>query len=243
MKTYKNGVITENIEIAPSIWKMKVDIGLKAKSGQFFMFRTESFRNEPLLSRPFGVCDQDEEELTFLYQVVGAGTEIMAGLTPGHKVKLLGPLGKGFDTEIARGKKVAVVAGGIGIAPLLDLVKNLPEKPDFYAGFTFDPYFIDYFRPYVASVTTTSFKNDKKFITEDLNPDDYDIIYACGPNGLLKAIHEKNNEAYLEVSMEAHMACGIGACLGCTVPSADGEFLRVCKDGPVFDAREVFEWI
>lgn len=240
MKVYKNGVIVENIEIAPSIWKMKVDIDLKANPGQFFMFRTESFRNEPLLSRPFGVCEQNENELTFLYQVVGSGTEIMADLTPGHKVKLLGPLGNGFDISKADGKKVAVVAGGIGIAPLLDLCKKLPEKADFYAGFTYDPYFVDEFKAYVNSITTTSFKNDNKFITENLNPDDYDIIYACGPNGLLKAIHEKNNKADIEVSMEAHMACGIGACLGCTIPSADGEFLRVCKDGPVFDAREVF---
>lgn len=241
MKVYKNGVIVENIEIAPSIWKMKVDIDLKANPGQFFMFRTESFRNEPLLSRPFGVCEQNENELTFLYQVVGSGTEIMADLTPGHKVKLLGPLGNGFDISKADGKKVAVVAGGIGIAPLLDLCKKLPEKADFYAGFTYDPYFVDEFKAYVNSITITSFKNDNKFITENLNPDDYDIIYACGPNGLLKAIHEKNNKADIEVSMEAHMACGIGACLGCTIPSADGEFLRVCKDGPVFDAREVFK--
>ncbi|MDU4025447.1 MAG: dihydroorotate dehydrogenase electron transfer subunit [Anaerococcus sp.] len=241
MKVYKNGVIVENIEIAPSIWKMKVDIDLKANPGQFFMFRTESFRNEPLLSRPFGVCEQNENELTFLYQVVGSGTEIMADLTPGHKVKLLGPLGNGFDISKADGKKVAVVAGGIGIAPLLDLCKKLPEKADFYAGFTYDPYFVDEFKAYVNSITTTSFKNDNKFITENLNPDDYDIIYACGPNGLLKAIHEKNNKADIEVSMEAHMACGIGACLGCTIPSADGEFLRVCKDGPVFDASEVFK--
>jgi len=241
MKVYKNGVIVENIEIAPSIWKMKVDIDLKANPGQFFMFRTESFRNEPLLSRPFGVCEQNENELTFLYQVVGSGTEIMADLTPGHKVKLLGPLGNGFDISKADGKKVAVVAGGIGIAPLLDLCKKLPEKADFYAGFTYDPYFVDEFKAYVNSITTTSFKNDNKFITENLNPDDYDIIYACGPNGLLKAIHEKNNKADIEVSMEAHMACGIGACLGCTIPNADGEFLRVCKDGPVFDAREVFK--
>ena len=176
MKVYKNGVIVENIEIAPSIWKMKVDIDLKANPGQFCMFRTESFRNEPLLSRPFGVCEQNENELTFLYQVVGSGTEIMADLTPGHKVKLLGPLGNGFDISKADGKKVAVVAGGIGIAPLLDLCKKLPEKADFYAGFTYDPYFVDEFKAYVNSITTTSFKNDNKFITEKINHDDYDII-------------------------------------------------------------------
>ena len=240
MKTYKKGLIIENKEISKDIYKMKVDVDLSGHPGQFFMFRTESFRNEPLLSRPFGICDENDGALTLLYQVVGEGTEIMAGLKPDHEVKLLGPLGKGFDIENTKGKKVAVVAGGIGIAPLLYLVKNLDTKPDFYAGFTDEPYFIEEFRPYVDKLATASFKNDGIFVTELLNPDDYDIIYACGPNGMLKSIHEKNIKAKVQISMEAHMACGIGACLGCTVEASDGEFLRVCKDGPVFDSREVF---
>lgn len=240
MKTYKKGAIIENIEIAPSIWKMRVDVDLESKPGQFFMFRTPSFRNEPLLSRPFGVCDDNNHELTFLYQVVGAGTEIMSHLTPGHEVQLLGPLGNGFRIDHAADKKIAVIAGGIGIAPLLSLVKNLPTKCDFYAGYTFDPYFVDEFRPYANEVITTSYQNDGVFITDVIDLSDYDIIYACGPNPMLKVIHDMARDAEVQVSMEAHMACGIGACLGCTVESIDGEFLRVCKDGPVFDSREVF---
>lgn len=240
MKAYKKGKILENIEISPDIWKMRVEVNLFSKPGQFFMFRTPSFRNEPLLSRPFGVCDDKEGELTFLYQVVGSGTDIMAHLTPGHEVQLLGPLGRGFDLDAAKGKKVAVVAGGIGIAPLLSLVKNLDEKPDFYAGFTFDPYFVDQFRPYANEVVATSYQNDGVFITDVMNPDVYDLIYACGPNPMLKVLHDLNPNTEMQISMEAHMACGIGACLGCTVESVDGEFLRVCKDGPVFDSREVF---
>lgn len=238
MKSYKIGKILENKKIATDIWLMKVETKLEAKPGEFFMFRTDSFRNEPLLSRPFGVCDENPNELSFLYQVVGKGTEIMAGLRKDTEVKLLGPLGHGFTLK--NPKKIAVVAGGIGIAPLLYLCKKLEVKPDFYAGFSDEEYFVDEFRPFVNKVVTTVDKRDHKFITEAINSDDYDLIYACGPNPMLKALCDKNTKAEIQVSMEAHMACGIGACLGCTVESTNGEFLRVCKDGPVFDSKEVF---
>ncbi len=241
MKSYKLGKIIENVEIANNIYKMKVGSNLKANPGQFFMFRTESFRNEPLLSRPFGVCDEDENSLSLLYQVVGEGTKIMANLKKDAEVKLLGPLGRGFDLDRARGKKVAILAGGIGIAPLLYLAKSLDTKADFYAGFTDQAYFIDDFKEYVKDIVTTVYKEDGKFITDVINPDAYDIIYACGPNPMLEALAKKNKKAEIQVSMEAHMACGIGACLGCTTSSTDGKFLRVCKQGPVFDSREVFK--
>lgn len=240
MKTYKIGPIIENTKISTDIYKMLVDVNLDAKPGQFFMFRTEDFRNESLLSRPFGVCDNEDGKLTLLYQVVGEGTEIMSGLKEGHKVKILGPLGNGFDLTDSKDKKIAIVAGGIGIAPLLYLAKTLKTKADFFAGFTYDPYFVDEFKPYVKSVSYTSYKNDGKLVTDLFDPNDYDIIFACGPNPMLKAIHEKNQKAQIQVSMEAHMACGIGACLGCTVENASHDFIRVCKDGPVFDSKEVF---
>lgn len=238
MKSYKIGKILENKEISNDIWLMKIETKLESNPGEFFMFRTNSFRNEPLLSRPFGVCDENPNEITFLYQVVGKGTKIMAGLKKDAEVKLLGPLGNGFKLKEA--KKVAVVAGGIGIAPLLYLCKKLKAKPDFYAGFSDEIYFVDAFRPYVNKIVTTVEKTDHQFITEAINPDDYDLIYACGPNPMLKALCDKNSKAEIQLSMEAHMACGIGACLGCTVESTNGEFLRVCKDGPVFDSKEVF---
>lgn len=240
LKAYKKGEIIENIEIAPNIYKMRLATNLSARPGEFFMFRTESFRNSPLLSRPFGVCDEDDRGLVFLYEVVGSGTEIMAGLRPGHEVQLLGPLGNGFRMEEAPGKNVAIVAGGIGLAPLFYLAKKLPVKADFYGGFAKDPYFVDEFRPYCQEVVATSFERDGILISQAINTDDYDIIYACGPNGMLKALHDMTASAEIQISMEAHMACGIGACLGCTVESVDGDFLRVCKDGPVFDSREVF---
>lgn len=238
MTAYKPCKIIENVEIAPGILKISLDIDLKADPGQFFMLRADSFRTDPILARPFGVCEQKEGRLTFLVQVVGKATSLIAGLKEGDGVSVLGPLGQGFDTD-SQGK-IAIVAGGIGIAPLLELAKSLDEKADFYAGFADDPYFVEEFRPYVKNIITSSERDEGKFIIERIDPDSYDKIYACGPNPMLKALCEKAENVDIEVSMEAHMACGIGACLGCTVETKDGDFVRVCKDGPVFKAERIF---
>ncbi len=240
MQTYRPCKVLENIEIAPGILKIGLGINLNAKPGQFFMLRADSFRQDPILARPFGVCEQIDGKLVFLVQVVGKGTRLIADLHEGDGVSILGPLGKGF--EKTNDKKIAIVAGGIGIAPLLELAKNLDTKADFYAGFADEPYFVDEFTSYVNKVVTSSEKKEGKFILDKLNPDDYDLIYACGPNPMLKALCETNTRAKIQISMEAHMGCGIGACLGCTVEDVNGDFIRVCKDGPVFAAERIFKW-
>ena len=239
MQAYRPCKVLENIEIAPGILKISLGINLNAKPGQFFMLRADSFRQDPILARPFGVCEQIDGKLVFLVQVVGKGTRLIADLKEGDGVSVLGPLGKGF--EKTNNKKIAIVAGGIGIAPLLELAKNLDTKADFYGGFADDPYFVYEFKPYVNKLVTSSEKKEGKFILEKLNPDEYDLIYACGPNPMLKALCEKNTKAKIQISMEAHMGCGIGACLGCTVEDRNGDFIRVCKDGPVFDAERIFK--
>lgn len=238
MQSYRPCKVIENVEIAPGILKTSININLKAKPGQFFMLRADSFRDNPILARPFGVCEQLEDRLVFLVQVVGKGTRLIADLKAGDGVSILGPLGNGFVKT--NDKKIAIVAGGIGIAPLLELAKSLDIKADFYVGFADKPYFVDEFKPYVGKIITSSEKKEGKFILDKLNPDDYDLIYACGPNPMLKALCVKNNKAKIQVSMEAHMGCGIGACLGCTVEDKHGDFIRVCKDGPVFDAERIF---
>ena len=238
MQSYRDAKIIFNTKIKDDIYFCKLKTKLNAKPGQFFMLRCDSFRNSPLLSRPFGVCDQDDETMSFLYQVKGVGTKILSDLKEGSIVKLLGPLGKGF--EIKKVKKAAIVAGGIGIAPLLYLAKSLDQKADFYAGFSDEEYFTDYFKDYVEKTTVTIDKKDKIFITDKIDTEKYDIIYACGPNPMLKTLSTKNKNTEIQISMEAHMACGIGACLGCTVENSKGEFIRVCKEGPVFDSKEIF---
>ena len=239
MQTYRPCKVLENIEIAPGILKISLGINLNAKPGQFFMLRADSFRQDPILARPFGVCEQIDGKLVFLVQVVGKGTRLIADLKEGDGVSILGPLGKGF--EKTNDEKIAIVAGGIGIAPLLELAKNLDIKADFYAGFADEPYFVDEFTPYVNKIVTSSERKEGKFILDKLNPDDYDLIYACGPNPMLKALCKKNTRSKIQISMEAHMGCGIGACLGCTVLDSKGDYIRVCKDGPVFDAERIFK--
>src|SRR5699024_2078563 len=186
MQAYRPCKVLENVEIAPGILKISLDINLDANPGQFFMLRADSFRQDPILARPFGVCDRREDRLVFLVQVVGKGTRLIADLNEGDGVSVLGPLGNGFvKTD---DKKIAIVAGGIGIAPLLELAKNLETKADFYAGFADDPYFVDEFKPYVGKIITSSERDEGKFILDKINPDDYDLIYACGPNPVLKAL-------------------------------------------------------
>ncbi|MDO5047272.1 MAG: dihydroorotate dehydrogenase electron transfer subunit [Anaerococcus sp.] len=238
MPAYKSTKVIENRQIASDIYFMKLDRPLGSKPGQFFMLRSEDFRGKPLLSRPFGVCDEDKESISLLYQVKGEGTGLMKTFKKGKEVKVLGPLGRGFTLK--EDKKIAIVGGGIGLAPLFFLAKKLKTQVDLYLGFSDYEYFSDYFKPYVNKVLVTIDKIDKKFITDAINPDDYDYIYACGPNPMLYSLSKKTKKARVEVSMEAHMACGIGACLGCTIRNAKGDFVRVCKDGPVFDSREVF---
>lgn len=238
MESYRKAKIIYNKKISNDIYFCKVTIKLNAKPGQFFMLRTDSFRNSPILSRPFGVCDQDKDSISFLYQVKGIGTNIIKNLKEDSTVNILGPLGNGF--KIREGKKSAIVAGGIGIAPLLFLAKSLDKKADFFAGFSEEEYFTDYFKDYVEKPTITIDKIDNVFITDKINTDDYDVIYACGPNSMLETLSKKNKNSEIQISMEARMACGIGACLGCTVENNHGEFVRVCKDGPVFDSKEIF---
>lgn len=240
MSNYIESRVLENVEISPGIHKISLDINLGAQPGQFFMLRCDNSSIDPILSRPFGVCDQKEDRLVFLCQVVGKATKLIGGLKKDDKVSILGPLGKGFD--IKNEGKVAIVAGGIGIAPLLELAKALDNKADFFGGFQDKSYFVDEFKPFVDNIVTSSERIENKLILDKLDPDKYDIIYACGPNPMLKALYEKNTKAKIQVSMEAHMACGIGACLGCTVKDSNDHYVRVCKDGPVFDAERIFGW-
>ena len=116
LSEYNSVKILENKKVSDGIYLMKLNTSLKGAPGQFYMLKVGNL--DPLLPRPISIYDVGENEISFLYQVVGKGTEIMAEKKPGDKIEILGPLGNGFTVE---GEKVAVVGGGIGIAPLLYL--------------------------------------------------------------------------------------------------------------------------
>lgn len=233
--SYQNSVILENIEIAPKVFKMTVQGPSSGEPGQFFMLR--AWDRFPLLSRPFSICDRKDDKITFLYQVVGEGTQKISRLNKSDFIQLLGPLGNGFP--INKDKKTAIIAGGIGIAPMKFLARYL-NKPDLFVGFHDEPYFLDEMKPFVDRIftaTETGRYGTQGYVTEILK-DYYDVIYCCGPNVMMNAVKDriKNSELYL--SLESHMACGIGACLGCAVQTTSG-IQRVCHEGPVFLGKDV----
>ncbi|MDD6319756.1 MAG: dihydroorotate dehydrogenase electron transfer subunit [Oscillospiraceae bacterium] len=251
--------VLENLCIAPDICRMTVrwpvSAGLPAPhAGQFYMLRSWAFDETPMLSRPISVHDYDAEKetLTFLYQVKREGTEKLKALEAGQSLSLTGPCGNGFDTaEIVRtaaGRPVAVVGGGIGTAPLLLLCRELSAagcKLELYCGFRDQPYGLEEFLPYCAAVSVATDSGAVGYhglVTEILHPEQFAAVLTCGPMVMMRGVAKLCDAAGVPclASLERKMACGLGACLGCTCHTKVGA-KTVCKDGPVFPAEEVFE--
>ena len=220
-------------------------------AGQFYMLRAWAADATPILSRPISVDDFDNQTgaLTFLYQVKGEGTHKLAALKKGDTFQLTGPMGNGFDIPALAGqyRKIAVVGGGIGTAPMYQVTRELAAagvRPDVFFGFRDAPYCMEEYKG-IAGVVKVSTDSGKYgfhgFVTQLYDPADYDVVLLCGPQIMMKhaaaACAEKGVACY--ASLEAKMACGIGACLGCTCKTHSGEGKSVCKNGPVFNAAEV----
>lgn len=231
--------ILENRVVADDFCLMRVEADNDAKMGQFYMLRAwDSF---PVLSRPISVFDSDGRTVSFLYKVVGQGTERFRDLKPGEEIRLDGPHGNGFPD--AQGK-IALVGGGVGIAPLYllarELKKNHPDsRVDVYLGFSGQPMLVEEYERVADSVTV----NVGGFVTDDIDPVGYDVIMTCGPEVMMRVLYQKCVDTgagpKVYVSMENRMACGMGACLVCTCKTKSGN-KRACKDGPVMEGWEVF---
>ena len=242
--TYKKAKVLSNEMLVDGIYKMVCEDTNEIKPGQFYMLKLDG---QTLLPRPISICEKEGNEITFIYAVVGKGTEEYSKLRKGEEISLTGPLGNGFNVEGDLGK-VAIVAGGIGTAPMIEVSKKLREKNpsgiiDVYAGFRDDVYLIEDFEKYADNVnitTNTGKHGHKGFVTEILKVEDYDTVLCCGPEVMMKRVVEicKENNVEVFISMEKHMACGVGACLVCTCKTKDGH-KRTCKDGPVFDGYYV----
>lgn len=232
--------IIEHIKVCDNIFKIKAEFPEKAQPGQFFMVRASE--DYPTLSRPISVHDSDDNSVTFLFEAKGKGTDMLASLAVDDSIYLTGPLGNGFPVDDIKGK-VAVVSGGIGIAPLNYVVKSLSADVDFFCGFRDKSYALDEISKVAKNVsiaTDTGNEGVKGFVTDLLDVTKYDVVVTCGPEIMMKKLVStclsKNVKIY--VSLEKHMACGIGACLGCTCKTKNGA-KRVCKDGPVFLGEDV----
>lgn len=231
--------ILENRAVADGFCFMKVEAENSAGMGQFYMLR--AWDKYPVLSRPISVYDSDGKTVSFLYKVVGQGTEIFRTLQPGDEIKIDGPHGNGFPDVQGR---IALVGGGVGIAPLYLTAKELkkahPDSTvDVFLGFSGQPVLVDEYEKAADKVTV----NVGGFVTDDIDPVQYDVIMTCGPEIMMRVLYKKcvdtGTKAKVYVSMENRMACGIGACLVCTCKTKSGS-KRACKDGPVMEGWEVF---
>ena len=227
-----------------------------AKPGNFVEIKVNETL-DPFLRRPISIYNLDKENgvLEFIFQVRGNGTNILAKKEVGDLIDIIGPLGSGtfkFDNK----KSIAIIGGGIGIFPLYELAKSLKgkaKKVSMYMGFrnkdlvTLEKEFSDVVDELV--LTTDDGTYMKKgyaidYLKEDHEKNNFDVIFACGPTPMLKAVKSFGEEKaiYTEISLEERMGCGVGACLGCAtkILTEDGfKYGHVCKDGPVFDATRV----
>jgi len=247
-----------NKPVAAGTWLMGIQAAPVARSampGQFVMLRVRD-GVDPLLRRPFSICGVRGDLVLILYRVVGKGTGLMAAeIREGSRVAVLGPLGRAFHIPVGRAPSV-LVAGGIGIAPLLFLASALPPgRYRFLAGFGSKKEIIPLEEPLLHPVTAEIATDDGSAGRRGLVTDLLDeppgqtglltpTLFACGPKAMLRAVasYAVKIGAECKVSLEALMACGLGACQGCAVKSAPGQgsmYYHVCRDGPVFDANVI----
>ncbi|HHV94930.1 MAG TPA: dihydroorotate dehydrogenase electron transfer subunit [Clostridiaceae bacterium] len=261
--------IVHNEELVPSIFKLVFKseyIAQNAKPGQFVNIKCCEGINT-ILRRPISICDVDRDNnyVTIVYQKRGKGTEYLSRAREGDTLNVIGPLGRSFEMS-DRYKNIAVVGGGIGIFPLLFLLKESKTmKKTAFIGFRNKENYvlIDEFERYANDLFISTDDGSfgyKGFITDlfenGIANEKFDIIYTCGPEAMMEKVVKASYQAGIpcQVSLEQRMGCGIGACLACVcrikiISESEKEnsnkswhYKRVCKDGPVFWGHEWYEW-
>ena len=249
--------------------------GPMPEAGQFFLIKPEHsavFLGRPISAAGWKKTDAaaDSGILRFFMVKRGPGSRELTNMKPGEKAELIGPLGNSwakaanlsdmlsykpsYDNGEAGKKPLALVAGGVGIAPLLAFVREIEgrycsesdKRPgvlscDFYAGFRSFSFGLDDINPRSLVVASEDGSQGKRGrILDFFKPEEYSVVFACGPEPMLKLAGKMCMAAGVPcfVSMERHMACGVGACLGCRVKTVSGN-RSCCSDGPVFNVREL----
>lgn len=269
-KIRENARIICREHIAGQIFRLQLEapgIARRAQAGQFVMLRVRE-GTDPLLRRPFSFhrIHPGKGTIEILYRVVGRGTWVLSQLAPGSHVNLIGPLGNGFQLPLDRTMPIALVAGGIGIAPMGELIAQivssrgakhlhnihlfygartaielLPEENVRQFGITVHTGTDDGSSGFSGRVTSLF----EQFVLEnEFRPVE---IYSCGPLAMQYHLAKwaLAHDVLTQLSLESLMACGIGACLGCALPAADPDnpegvrFVHVCKDGPIFSAGSI----
>ena len=236
-----------------SMW-IQTEAAKTARPGQFISMYTND--GSKLLPRPISICEIDTEtsKLRVVYRVTAekTGTEQFSKMKAGDTLPIIGPLGNGFPLEAGKGKRAFLIGGGIGVPPILELAKQLDCEKQIIMGYRdADTFLKEQFEEngtvYIS--TEDGSVGTKGNVIDAIRAEKLtaDIIYACGPTPMLKALKTYAMENGIEcyISLEEKMACGIGACLGCVCHSkgidehSNVRNKRICKDGPVFRAEEV----
>ncbi len=252
-KKTKATVVSQK-QIAEQIYDMwlETELAKDAQAGKFVGVYPHNAST--LLPRPISICEADRVKgrLRLVYRVAGRGTAEFSGCRAGDTLELLGVLGNGFPLEKAKGKKVFLMGGGIGIPPLLQLAKELDAKKQIIVGYRNNDLFLNddlekYGDVYLATEDGSVGTKGNVLDVVRVNGLEAGVIMACGPMPMLRAIKEYAKEQGIEayISLEERMACGVGACLGCVCKTTKKDRhshvnnARICTDGPVFEAKEV----
>lgn len=250
--------IISNHRVADNCYKISLDskkISGSCHPGQFINLKLNN-NYRPLLRKPFSIHGVKGSWIQLLYRVVGQGTEILSRKRPGERLDIIGPLGKGFNYSFTESELSIplLVAGGMGVAPLFYLASKISAfKPLVLIGAKTSRQILckNDFKKIGCGVkiaTDDGSLGYKGKVTDLLRrilkssrlTKKTSIIYACGPEAMLKEIRRISRKYRLagQVSLEAYMACGFGVCLGCSLDTKTG-YKLVCKDGPVFDIRQL----
>lgn len=253
----ENGLVIGHSQIDKDLYEIEFiapEIAEECMPGQFVHVLPSTVL-DPLLRRPISLYDVDKKlgSITLLYKVVGKGTNLFTKIKTKEYVNVMGPLGKGF-TLVSK-QNAVLVGGGVGIAPLIYLARRLKENNCNVTvlhgtenrnqlvsldklramGVEFMPATMDGSAGYKGYVTD--------LLSKKLIPDKIDFLYTCGPEPMMSLVADygKKHGIITEVSLEEHMACGVGACLGCArkLKPDDETYVKVCKDGPVFNSQDL----
>ena len=237
--------IAENKKIAKDVFEMQLSIvncQLSTAPGQFVNLEIEGH----YLRRPISICDWDGQTLTLIYKVVGRGTARLAEYQPGEKVNMLTGLGNGYN--LVQAERPLLLGGGVGVPPLYYLAKELVkagQKPIAVLGFRSadDVFFEAEFAALcdVIVMTEDGLYGQKGFVTHAMPGLQYDALYTCGPEPMLRAIYNQAIDlppGHAQFSFERRMGCGFGACMVCSCKTVAG-YKRICKEGPILTKEEI----
>lgn len=243
--------IIEQKEIADGIYSIRLhcpEVVKAARAGQFVSVYSKD--KSRLLPRPISICELDREHGVFrmVYRVAGEGTRELSQAVAGDRVRIMGPLGNGYGHK---GGCAMVIGGGIGIPPMLELAKSIGQDVTAVLGYRDQQFLREDFekiaKVYVSTEDGSDGTRGNVINAIEENRLQADVIYACGPTPMLRGVKDYALKQGIPcyVSLEERMGCGIGACLACVCKSKEVDAhtnvhnKRICKEGPVFDVREV----